>query len=52
MTVATDVNRRIWRLFKDNGVTIPVAQREVVFEMRERGRPTPPPANDVIARDV
>jgi small-conductance mechanosensitive channel len=50
--VRSDVNRAIWRLFKENGVTIPVAQREVVFEMRDRGRPTPPPASDVIARDV
>jgi small-conductance mechanosensitive channel len=27
--VRSDVNRNIWRLFKDNGVTIPVAQREI-----------------------
>jgi small-conductance mechanosensitive channel len=50
--VRSDVNRAIWRLFKENGVTIPVAQREVVLEMRDRGRPAAPPANDVIARDV
>jgi len=31
--VRSDVNRRIWRLFKDNGVTIPVAQREIRVEM-------------------
>jgi small-conductance mechanosensitive channel len=33
--VRSDVNRRIWRLFKDNGITIPVAQREVY--LHERG---------------
>ena len=27
--VRSDVNRAIWRLFKDNGVKIPVAQREL-----------------------
>jgi small-conductance mechanosensitive channel len=32
--VRSDVNRRIWRLFKEHGITIPVAQREVVLEMR------------------
>jgi small-conductance mechanosensitive channel len=31
--VRSDVNRRIWKLFKENGVTIPVAQREVRLEM-------------------
>jgi small-conductance mechanosensitive channel len=41
--IRSDVNRAIWRLFKENNVTIPVAQREVVLEMRERGP---------IARDV
>ena len=35
--VRSDVNRAIWRLFKENGITIPVAQREVVLEMRDRG---------------
>lgn len=34
--VRSDVNRAIWRLFKEHGITIPVAQREVVVEMRER----------------
>jgi small-conductance mechanosensitive channel len=38
--VRSDVNRAIWRLFKQHGITIPVAQREVVLEMRER--PTAP----------
>jgi small-conductance mechanosensitive channel len=49
--VRSDVNRAIWRLFKENGITIPVAQREVVFEMRDRGRPTPA-SGDIVARDV
>jgi small-conductance mechanosensitive channel len=31
--VRSDVNRAIWRLFRDNGVTIPVAQREIRVEM-------------------
>jgi small-conductance mechanosensitive channel len=34
--VRSDVNRAIWRLFKQNGITIPVAQREVMFEMKDR----------------
>ena len=28
--VRSDVNRAIWRLFKERGITIPVAQREIV----------------------
>ncbi len=32
--VRSDVNRTIWRLFRENGITIPVAQREVRVEMR------------------
>jgi len=31
--VRSDVNRAIWRLFGQHGVTIPVAQREVRLEM-------------------
>jgi len=31
--VRSDVNRAIWRLFKEHGITIPVAQREVRLEM-------------------
>jgi small-conductance mechanosensitive channel len=31
--VRSDVNRRIWKLFKENGVTIPVTQREIRVEM-------------------
>jgi len=29
--VRSDVNRAIWRLFKEHGITIPVAQQEVLF---------------------
>jgi small-conductance mechanosensitive channel len=32
--VRSDVNRAIWRLFRDSGITIPVAQHEVVFQMK------------------
>jgi small-conductance mechanosensitive channel len=31
--VRSDVNRAIWRLFAENGIVIPVAQREVRLEM-------------------
>jgi small-conductance mechanosensitive channel len=41
--VRSDVNRAIWRLFKQHDITIPIAQREVILEMRERAP---------IARDV
>jgi small-conductance mechanosensitive channel len=33
--VRSDVNRSIWRLFKQHGFTIPVAQRAVRLEMAE-----------------
>jgi small-conductance mechanosensitive channel len=33
--VRSDVNRAIWRLFKDNGIRMPVSQREVVLHMSE-----------------
>jgi len=33
--VRSDVNRSIWRLFRENGITIPVAQRAVRLEMAE-----------------
>ncbi len=45
--VRSDVNRRIWRLFQEHGVTIPVAQREIRVEMGESQvalRPGPPDA--------
>ncbi len=42
--VRSDVNRAIWRLFQENGITIPVAQREVLFEMKkERASPATEP---------
>ena len=41
--VRSDVNRTIWRLFKENGITIPVAQREISVHMSERS----PIAHDV-----
>jgi len=34
--VRSDVNRAIWRLFREHGITIPVAQREVVLQMRDK----------------
>jgi small-conductance mechanosensitive channel len=37
------VNRAIWRLFKANGITIPVAQREIRIVAAEGG----PEARDV-----
>jgi small-conductance mechanosensitive channel len=40
--VRSDVNRQIWRLFKENGVTIPVAQREIRLEMGQAQVPLPP----------
>ena len=33
--VRSDVNRAIWRLFKEHGITIPVAQREVTVHERD-----------------
>jgi small-conductance mechanosensitive channel len=27
--VRSDINRAIWRVFKEHGITIPVAQREI-----------------------
>jgi small-conductance mechanosensitive channel len=35
--VRSDVNRRIWRLFRDRGITIPVSQHEVRMLGREPG---------------
>ena len=43
--VRSDVNRTIWRLFKQHGITIPVAQREIVVQMRNE------PGNRGIAMD-
>jgi small-conductance mechanosensitive channel len=39
--VRSDVNRAIWRIFRDNGVKIPVAQRE----LRMLDRPPPQALN-------
>jgi len=39
--VRSDVNRAIWRLFQERGITIPVAQRAVRVEM-VGAAPTPP----------
>jgi small-conductance mechanosensitive channel len=33
--VRSDVNRAIWRLFRDAGITIPVAQREIIVRSSE-----------------
>ena len=41
--VRSDVNRQIWRLFQENGIKIPVAQREISVHMSDRSP---------IARDV
>jgi len=40
--VRSDVNRRIWSLFKDHAVTIPVAQREIRVEMVPSASPVAP----------
>jgi small-conductance mechanosensitive channel len=40
--VRSDVNRRIWRLFKEHGITIPVAQREIRVEMLSPSSPVAP----------
>ena len=39
--VRSDVNREIWRLFREHGVTIPVAQREIRVEMVAPGDRAP-----------
>jgi small-conductance mechanosensitive channel len=33
--VRSEVNRAIWRLFKEHGITIPVAQRHIVITREE-----------------
>ncbi|HLS80534.1 MAG TPA: mechanosensitive ion channel domain-containing protein [Steroidobacter sp.] len=33
--VRSDVNREIWRLFREHGITIPVAQRQVVLRTEQ-----------------
>jgi small-conductance mechanosensitive channel len=37
--VRSEVNRAIWRLFKERGITIPVAQREVVMHTHSPSDP-------------
>jgi small-conductance mechanosensitive channel len=37
--VRSDVNRSIWRLFHEAGITIPVAQHEVRVLHHERSQP-------------
>jgi small-conductance mechanosensitive channel len=32
--VRSEVNRAIWRLFKQHNITIPVAQREIVVQSK------------------
>jgi small-conductance mechanosensitive channel len=41
--IRSEVNRAIWRLFREQGITIPVAQREIVVTTRD---------GSAIARDV
>ncbi len=42
--VRSDVNRAIWRIFRENGVKIPVAQRELRMLERPAGRAPGAPA--------
>jgi small-conductance mechanosensitive channel len=44
--VRSDVNRSIWRLFKLNGITFPVAQREIRVEMARQVGDIRPAADD------
>jgi small-conductance mechanosensitive channel len=44
--VRSDVNRAIWRRFREHGITIPVAQREVRLEMAAVRPEDPQPARD------
>ena len=44
--VRSDVNRAIWRLFRANGLTMPVAQREIRVEMTGPGAAPPRPVAD------
>lgn len=46
--IRSDANRAIWRLFKENGITIPVAQREIIVDLRRSDLGE----QDVIARDA
>jgi small-conductance mechanosensitive channel len=44
--VRSDVNRAIWRIFRENGVKIPVAQRELRMLERPADRPLEPPQSE------
>jgi small-conductance mechanosensitive channel len=39
--VRSDVNRAIWKVFKERGIKIPVAQRELRILDRPSSRPMP-----------
>lgn len=43
--VRSDINREIWRVFKENGIVIPVPQREITFEAK-RPKPIPDSTSD------
>jgi len=50
--VRSDVNRRIWKLFREHGITIPVPQQQVRLlddgdARGAAGVPLPPPAGDL-----
>jgi small-conductance mechanosensitive channel len=49
--VRSDVNRNIWRLFKEHGITIPMAQREILVHMSNPA-PSTPQARGGIATDL
>jgi small-conductance mechanosensitive channel len=49
--VRSDVNRAIWRLFRDNGVKIPVAQRELRM-LEPAPRFTRPPQQPSVDQDA
>jgi small-conductance mechanosensitive channel len=49
--VRSDVNRAIWRLFRDNGVKIPVAQRELRM-LEPAPRFTKPPQQPSVDQDA
>ena len=44
--VRSDVNRAIWRLFREHGITIPIAQRQVRLEMATPQAGSAAPAHD------
>jgi len=50
--VRSDVNRSIWRLFKEHAITIPVAQREVRLEMVAQVPVAQVPVSQASTRDA